>query len=57
MQTRDGMGQERDIKCACEYKPSRNIREGIRDAHVSEAGNGGANTQVGKKAKRNREWV
>lgn len=51
------MGQERDIKCGCEYKPSRNMREGIRDAHVSEVGNGGADTQVGKKAKRNREWV
>ena len=33
------------------------MREGTRDAHVSEAGSGGAETQVGKKAKRNRGWV
>ena len=53
----DEMGQERDIKCGCEYKPSRNMKEGTRDTHVSEAGSGGADAQVGKKAKRNRAWV
>ena len=36
---------------------SRNMRERITDAYASEAGNGGADTQVGNKARRTREWV